>query len=134
MLRLNKKLWSFIVGCLISRSFFEVVNNRYSIPIPNFAVSLSWFDFTLYYVLVLVLFSLIITGLLIMIMHYVMRIHSADYTFWLILPILFFLIFITVFANFLILAMLNVAIPSLILILIVARKKKKRRIFYEKKR
>lgn len=134
LIKLNKKLWSFNIGCLITASFIGLVGASDVMPIPELLLSYTWFDITLFHILFIALISLAITTSLVMVMHYAMRIHSTEHTFWLVIPILTFLVFISVFANTLILSMLNAAIPSLILIFSFARKKKPRRIFYEKKR
>lgn len=133
LLRLNKKLWSFNIGCIISGAFIALIDISQSLSIPNVVLSNVWFNLEVYYALVIFFSSVFVTGTLIFIMHFILNVHSNEHTFWLVFPILTFLIITAVFAKVLIFSMLNAAIPALILILAVARKKKERRIFDMKK-
>ncbi len=66
-------------------------------------------------------------------MHKGLKVHSSEHTFWLVLPILSFLIMTAIVANVLVMTMMSAAIPALFVILVAARKPKERRIFDMKK-
>ncbi|MGJ8694279.1 MAG: hypothetical protein ACSHW0_17555 [Thalassotalea sp.] len=129
MPRLNKKLWSFNVGCIISGSFIWFADLSKSLPIPKFVLSNQVISIDLYFNFTVVCLAVLLTSLLMWVMKSMLNVHSSEHTFWLVLPILTFLILTAVVANVLIMTMLNAAIPALIVILFSARKKKERRIF-----
>ena len=129
MLRLNKKLWSFNVGCFASGSFIWLAELSHNIPIPNFILANKFISIGLYNSVVVCLVAALLTLFLIGFMHKGLNVHSSEHTFWLVLPILTFLIMTAIVANVLVMTMMSAAIPALIVILWAARKKKERRIF-----
>mgnify|MGYP000306621844 CR=1 FL=1 len=129
MPRLNKKLWSFNIGCIISGSFIWFAELMNTWPIPDFILSNQFISIDFYLILSLMGLSVLITAVLLAIMHHFLNIHSSEHTFFLVLPVLTFLILTSIVANVLIMTMLNAAIPALIIMLMAARKKKERRIF-----
>lgn len=128
-MKLNKKLWSFIVGCFFAGSYVWLVSYTKTFPVPSFITIDSHTSFMLYRYFIIAILALILTACALLIMHNIMNIHANEHTFWLLLPILSFLIITAIFANILVYTMLSAAVPSLLLILARARKRKKRRIF-----
>lgn len=129
MVNLNKKLWSFNTGCAIVGAIIWLTSYVKTFSIPHFLSLNSPTSITIYTTLVLVIAVLFSTAVILFLVKTLLNIHCNDHTFWLVLPILCFLIFTAVMANILVFTMLSAAIPALVLILIKARKKKKRRIF-----
>ena len=133
MLRLNKKLWSFNIGCLIAGSFIWLVGFSKTLPMLDVVLNTSTISIELYNLFVIAVSAFIISVIIITFMHKVLCIHSNEYTFWLVLPILSFLVLTSVVANMLMITMMSAAIPSLFVILFAARKRKERKIFDMKK-
>lgn len=129
MVKLNKKLWSFNTGCTIVVALIWLTTYVKSLPIPELLSLNSPFSITIYTALALIISVLLVTAIILFLVKLLLNIACNDHTFWLILPILCFLVFTAVMANILVFTMLTAAIPALLLILIKARKKKKRRIF-----
>lgn len=129
MPRLNKKLWSFNVGCFASGSFIWLAELSKNMPIPDFVLSNQLISIDFYNAIIICFAAILLTALLIGFMHKVLNVHSSEHTFWLVLPILTFLVMTAMVANMLVMTMMSAAIPALIIILCAARKKKERRIF-----
>lgn len=129
MVRLNKKLWSFNVGCIVSGAFIWLLDFSKSITPPDFIRENQYISHYSYSLFCIALLAVGVTTLLLMIMHNCLHVHSSEQTFWLVLPILSLLILTTIVANNLVMAMLAVAIPALLVILLAARRRKQRRIF-----
>ena len=133
MPRLNKKLWSFNVGCFASGSFIWLAELSKELPVPHFVLSNSMISIGLYTSVVMFFSAALFTTCLIAFMHKGLKVHSSEHTFWLVLPILSFLIMTSIVANVLVMTMMSAAIPALFVILVAARKPKERRIFDMKK-
>lgn len=133
MPRLNKKLWSFNVGCFASGSFIWLAELSTELPVPHFVLSNSLISISLYTSVVMFITAALFTLCLITFMHKGLKVHSSEHTFWLVLPILSFLIMTSIVANVLVITMMSAAIPALFVILVAARKPKERRIFDMKK-
>lgn len=133
MPRLNKKLWSFNVGCFASGSFIWLAELSKELPVPHFVLSNSMISIGLYTSVVMFFSAALFTACLIAFMHKGLKVHSSEQTFWLVLPILSFLIMTAIVANVLVMTMMSAAIPALFVILVAARKPKERRIFDMKK-
>lgn len=129
MVKLNKKLWSFNTGCAIVGALIWLTSYVQNFPIPQFLSLNSPTSIAIYSTFILIVAVLFITAVILFLVKILLNIHCNDHTFWLVLPILCFLIFTAIMANILVFTMLSAAIPALLLILIKARKKKKRRIF-----
>lgn len=129
MVKLNKKLWSFNMGCSIVGALIWLTSYVKNIPIPQFLSLNSDTSVTIYTTFIIIIAALLVTAIILFLVKTLLNIQCNDHTFWLVLPILCFLVFTVVMANILIFTMLSAAIPSLLLILIKARKKKKRKIF-----
>ena len=129
MLRLNKKLWSFNVGCFASGSFIWLAELSHQLPIPDFVLSNHMINIEFYKVALMFFMAILVMITLLIIMHKGLNVHSSEHTFWLVLPILSFLIMTVIVDNTLIMTMMVAAIPALFVILMAARKKKERRIF-----
>lgn len=129
MLRLNKKLWSFNVGCIVSGAFIWLVGLSKELPIPQFILANKEISIELYTALMIAFSALFLSLILLFIMHHFLKVHSSEHTFWLVLPILAFLILTALVANSLVITMMYAAIPTLFVILLKARNKQERKIF-----
>ena len=111
--KINKKLWSLIFGCLIAGSFVWLISFGNSAPAPDFLHSYPHFILDFYPAIITAVMASIITLTVMVLMAKSFSVCASDHPFWLIIPSVTF-VGITFFASKLMLAsMLSAALPAL---------------------
>lgn len=116
MFIVNKKLWSFIFGLLISMSCVWLVSIANQIPFPNFLTNTHQF-ITLYYnEIITVLLSIVFTYVMIALMRQLFNLCPSDHPFWLLLPVFIFILGLFVANHVLLTMLLCAALPATMLL------------------
>jgi hypothetical protein len=118
---LNKKLWSCLVGCFIASSFIWNVDFAFKMSLPNFLAEYAFITLTTFHASLIIISSCVFTLSTIFLMQKMLHISCDEYTFWLIWPILLFVILTSIVANNLIYSIVLAAVPALTIILLSAR-------------
>ncbi|QOL26949.1 hypothetical protein LP316_06565 [Thalassotalea sp. LPB0316] len=116
MLNVNKKLWSFIIGLMMSVSFVWLVAFANSLPIPSFLASTPA-SLTVYYSEIVTIFlSIVFTYTMIILMRQILGLCPSEHPFWLLLPVCIFILGLFVANHVLLTTLLCAALPALILL------------------
>lgn len=117
MININKKLWSFNFGCLIAGTFVWLVS--FGVSAPIFEVFYSYPNFILNYYsgAVTAFMAFMLTGIIIFIMRSFFKVCASEYTFWLILPSLGFVVLAMLVSQSILITMLYAAFPALMVII-----------------
>lgn len=119
-MNVNKKLWSFIFGCLIASSFVWLISFGKSAAIIEFFHQYPDFVIDYYALMVTAISAAVVTLMTVYIMNKVFHVCTSEHPFWLTLPSVIF-IFLTLFTSKLMLAsMLSAAVPALSVLVITA--------------
>jgi len=119
-MQVNKKLWSFIFGCLIAGSFVWLISLAKSVSVPDFLHPYPDFIIDYYAASVTSVMAVLLTISMIIIMGKVFKVCASEHPFWLALPSITF-VFLTLFASSLMLrSMLSAAVPALIIMSLTA--------------
>jgi len=112
-MNVNKKLWSFLFGCLIAGSFVWLISFGKNAPVLTFFQQYPDFIIDYYALMITAISAVIMTCVMIVLMSKVFHVCTSDHPFWLMLPSIIFVL-LTLFASKLMLAsMLSAAIPAL---------------------
>ena len=119
-MNVNKKLWSFIFGCLIVSSFVWLISFGKKVTIIEFFHQHPDFVIDYYALMITAIGAAVITLIIVFIMNKVFHVCTSEHPFWLTLPSITF-IFSTLFTSKLMLApMLFAAVPALSVLVITA--------------
>lgn len=120
IMKVNKKLWSFIFGCLIAASFVWLISFGKNAAVLEFFHQYPDFVIDYYALTVTAVATVGVTFIIIFIMNWIFNVCTSEHPFWLILPSVTF-IFLTLFTSKLMLAsMLSAAIPALTVLVFTA--------------
>lgn len=113
-MNVNKKLWSFIFGCVLAASCLWLI--EYSKNAPLFESLSAYIELDLYQYIyaVNIVLAIAITCLTLIVMAKAFNICSSEHTFWLILPALLLASITVLYAKELLPAVLTVVLPSVI--------------------
>lgn len=120
LFNINKKLWSFNFGCLIAGSFVWLVSVGSHAPVPEKLYLHPNFVMDYYSGIVTAISASILTIFILLVMAKAFKMCTSEYTFWLILPTLSFLAFITLAAKVMLISIIYAALPATFVILSVA--------------
>lgn len=120
MLTINKKLWSFNFGCLIAGTFVWLVSFGLSVPVHEMFYAYPHFIINYYAGAVTAFSALILTSLIVYIMRNVFKLCASEYTFWLILPSVVFILLAMLVRQSVLITMLYAAFPALLVMLTTA--------------
>ena len=131
MLNVNKKLWSFIIGLLMTVAFVWLVSIANSMPVPSFLASTPATLTAYYSELVTILLSIAFTFMTIVLMRQLFDLCPSDHPFWLFLPVCVFVLGLFVANHVLLFTLLCAAIPAILLLSVRywTQRFKQRRIF-----
>ena len=116
MLNVNKKLWSFIIGIVMSVGFVWLVALANAIPVPAVLANTPE-SITLYFSeLVTIVLSVIFTYVMIILMGQLFDLCPSDHPFWLLLPVCIFVLGLFVANHVLLTTLLCAALPALVLL------------------
>lgn len=120
MIKVNKKLWSFIFGCLIATSFLWLISFGKNAHVLEYFHQHPEFVVDYYALLVTALATVFLTAFIILIMNKVCDIHVREHPFWLILPSFAFTIITMFTSQFMLASILSAAIPALSILVVTA--------------
>lgn len=124
---LNKKLWSFLFGCIITASYIWVMTISKQAPILEVFHPYPWFVEYYYIESVTALMTLLTTFVLLVMMKKGLGIALSEHPFWLILPSATFLALAMVAATGMLSTVAFAVVPAMLLTLAkVARCRRKR--------
>jgi hypothetical protein len=119
-MNVNKKLWSFIFGCLISGSFVWLISFGKSANVIEYFHKYPEFVIDYYALMVTAIATTFLTLFIIFIMKFAFNLLPREHPFWLIIPSVMF-IFLTIFTSKLMfLSMLSAAVPALVVLVLAA--------------
>ncbi len=120
VMKVNKKLWSFIFGCLIATSFVWLISVGKNATVLTFFHQYPDFVIDYYSLMVTALATVIMTLVIVFIMNGIFSVCASEHPFWLILPSIAFVL-LTLFTSKLMLApMLSAAVPALTVLVFTA--------------
>lgn len=112
----NKKLWSFIVGCILCSTYLWLVEIGLNAQVPTSLYGDAKFIVSLYPMLVTSSLAILLSIALVLFMPKLAKIRASDHLFWLIIPSLSFLCFSAATNHVLFLPMLSAALPTIAII------------------
>ncbi len=119
-MQVNKKLWSFIFGCLIAGSFVWLISLGNNASVPEFLHPYPDFIIDYYAATVTAITATVLTLLMMVIMGKIFSVCVSEHPFWLALPSIMF-VFLTLFAsNLMLMSMLSAALPALFIMALTA--------------
>lgn len=119
-MNVNKKLWSFIFGCLIAGSFVWLISFGNKVFVPDFLHPYPDFIVDFYPALVTAIAAIIVTLVVMIVMAKVFNVYASEHPFWLAIPSITSIV-ITFFASSLMWgAMLSAALPALFIMVLTA--------------
>jgi len=119
-MNVNKKLWSFIFGCMLAASCLWLIEYSKEAPLFESMSTYITMDFHAYVFAVNIILAIIITCVMLIVMAKAFNICSSEHTFWLVLPALLLASITVLYAKELTPAMLTVILPSVIVASFVA--------------
>lgn len=124
MVNINKKLWSFNLGCVFAGSIVWLVSLGQAIPVPTPYLKMENFDLAMFQQALSGIIGFIFTLTVLMVMKVKFALHPSQHTFWLVTPIVAFTIITALAANVMVPTVLTTAIPMLFAILFTAALKR----------
>lgn len=120
LMKVNKKLWSFIFGCLIAGSFVWLIGFGNTAFVPDFLQPYPDFIIGFYPFIITAIMATVVTLIAMVVMVKVFNVYASEHPFWLVIPSITFVI-ITFFASSLMLnSMLSAAVPALFIMVLTA--------------
>lgn len=119
-MELNKKLWSFLFGCLVAGSFVWLISFGNNASIPNFLHAYPNFVFDYYPAIVTAMMAALFTMLIMIVMKIVFRVCASEHPFWLATPSFTFIIITLLASKLMLPSMLSAALPALLIMSLTA--------------
>lgn len=119
-MNVNKKLWSFIFGCLIAGSFVWIVSFGKNAAIIDFFHQYPDFVIDYYALMITALVAVVVTLCIVIIMNKVFRLCTSEHPFWLTLPSIIFILLTLSTSKLMLASMLSAAVPALAVLVITA--------------
>jgi uncharacterized membrane protein len=113
-MNVNKKLWSFIFGCILAASCLWLIEYSKKAPLFDSLNLYSVLDLHQYIYAVNIILAIAITCIMLIVMAKAFKICSSEHTFWLILPALLLASITVLYAKELLPEILTVVLPSVI--------------------
>ena len=113
-MNVNKKLWSFIFGCMLAASCLWLIEYSKNAPLFDSLSLYIALELHQYIYVVNIVLAIAITCIMLIIMAKAFKICSSEHTFWLILPALLLASITVLYAKELLPAILTVVLPSVI--------------------
>ncbi len=117
MFEVNKKMWSFNFGCILAASSVWLVALGMQMPVLTLVDLSPAFIDAYYSVVVTSVFSILLTFLVITLMKRGFNIRTSDHTFWLLLPLIIFVLMALLTGAQLYSPLLAAAVPALTIVL-----------------
>ncbi|MDO7086124.1 hypothetical protein WNY51_17835 [Pseudocolwellia sp. AS88] len=119
-MNVNKKLWSFIFGCLIAASFVWLISLGKSFDVIEYFHQYPEFVVDYYALMITAIATAFLTLFIVLIMKWVFNLLPREHPFWLILPSLTFVGLSFFTSKLMVVSILSAAIPALIVLVAVA--------------
>ncbi|WP_441002303.1 hypothetical protein [Pseudocolwellia agarivorans] len=119
-MNVNKKLWSFIFGCLIAASFVWLISLGKSFDVIEYFHQYPEFVVDYYALMNTAIATAFLTLFIVLIMKWVFNLLPREHPFWLILPSLTFVGLSFFTSKLMVVSILSAAIPALIVLVAVA--------------
>lgn len=119
-MNVNKKLWSFIFGCLIAASFVWLISLGKSFDVIEYFHQYPEFVVDYYALMITAIVTAFLTLFIVLIMKWVFNLLPREHPFWLILPSLTFVGLSFFTSKLMVVSILSAAIPALIVLVAVA--------------
>lgn len=119
-MNVNKKLWSFIFGCLIAASFVWLISLGKSFDVIEYFHQYPEFVVDYYALMITAIATAFLTLFIVLIMKWVFNLLPREHPFWLILPSLTFVGLSFFTSKLMVVSILSAAIPALIVLVTVA--------------
>ena len=119
-MNVNKKLWSFIFGCLIAASFVWLISLGKSFDVIEYFHQSPEFVVDYYALMITAIATAFLTLFIVLIMKWVFNLLPREHPFWLILPSLTFVGLSFFTSKLMVVSILSAAIPALIVLVAVA--------------
>ncbi len=119
-MNVNKKLWSFIFGCLIAASFVWLLSLGKSFDVIEYFHQYPEFVVDYYALMITAIATAFLTLFIVLIMKWVFNLLPREHPFWLILPSLTFVGLSFFTSKLMVVSILSAAIPALIVLVAVA--------------
>lgn len=113
-MNVNKKLWSFIFGCMLAASCLWLIEYSKNAPLFDSLSLYIAIELHQYIYVVNIVLAIVITCIMLITMAKAFKICSSEHTFWLILPALLLASITVLYAKELLPAILTVVLPSVI--------------------
>ncbi|WP_206483511.1 hypothetical protein [Thalassotalea sp. G2M2-11] len=118
--QVNKKLWSFNIGCLLAYAFLWLVNIGHLAPVPELLHAYPTFILDYYPSIFSSGCALIATLAALYLMNRGLNICASEHTFWLLLPSFSLIVLTGLSANERLTTMLISVLPSLTVLTLIA--------------
>lgn len=119
-MNVNKKLWSFIFGCLIAASFVWLISLGKSFDVIEYFHQYPEFVVDYYALMITAIATAFLTLFIVLIMKWVFNLLPREHPFWLILPSITFVGLSFFTSKLMVVSILSAAIPALIVLVAVA--------------
>ena len=118
-MNVNKKLWSFIFGCLIAASFVWLISLGKSFDVIEYFHQYPEFVVDYYALMITAIATAFLTLFIVLIMKWVFNLLPREHPFWLILPSLTFVGLSFFTSKLMVVSILSAAISALIVLVAV---------------
>ena len=119
-MNVNKKLWSFIFGCLIAASFVWLISLGKSFDVIEYFHQYPEFVVDYYALMITAIATAFLTLFIVLIRKWVFNLLPREHPFWLILPSITFVGLSFFTSKLMVVSILSAAIPALIVLVAVA--------------
>jgi len=132
--RNNRKLWTFVFGCIIANTYVWLANIAHIAPVPEILHLHPLFILDYYPKLVTIGSAILFALFTVFVMSKTVKICVSEHILWLVLPTLSFIGFTAITSHVLFLPILSAALPTLLVLsLVYLFKKRQRRIGYNRR-
>jgi hypothetical protein len=119
-MNVNKKLWSFIFGCLIAASFVWLISFGKSATVIEYFHQYPEFVIDYYALMVTAIATTFLTLFIVFVMKFVFNLLPREHPFWLVIPSITFILLTTFASKLMLLSMLSAVVPALTILVLAA--------------